>query len=202
MAEQQSITAWIERLKGGESVAAQHVWAEYLDRLLRLARHRLGTTPRGASDEEDVVLSVFNALFQGVREDRFSRLDDREDLWQVLVMLTERKVIAQRRRELAARRGGGQVRGESAFVADNVTDPRAMAVGADVDHISLDELAQHLAEESGHMLQRLDDPLLQKIALEKLQGFTNQEIAARHDISLRGLERKLQLIRRIWESEK
>ena len=47
--------------------------------------------------------------------DWLERLDDRGDLWQVLVMLTKRKAIGLLRREQAAKRGGGQVRGESAL---------------------------------------------------------------------------------------
>ncbi|MBM4092203.1 MAG: hypothetical protein FJ276_22660 [Planctomycetes bacterium] len=42
-------------------------------------------------------------------------LENREDLWQVLAMLTERRAIAERRRECADKRGGGNNRGESVF---------------------------------------------------------------------------------------
>ncbi len=76
-----------------------------------MASRKLGDLPRRVADEEDVVLSAFHDFLRGVEEGRFTRLDDREDLWQVLVMLTERKAIGLRRKTQAEKRGGGQVRG-------------------------------------------------------------------------------------------
>ena len=58
-----------------------------------------GSAPRRAADEEDVVISIFDAAFRGIQEGRFANLGDRHDLWQVLVMLAERKTIALKRRD-------------------------------------------------------------------------------------------------------
>jgi FixJ family two-component response regulator len=49
-----------------------------------------------ADDAEDVLVSVFDRFFRAAQEDRFARLDDRDDLWQLLLMLTERKVALLR----------------------------------------------------------------------------------------------------------
>src|SRR5687768_16542494 len=113
--EEDSVTMWLGGLKAGCSDAAAKIWHRYVEQLVRHARRKLGRSPRRAVDEEDVVLSAFDGFLQGVDDGRFLKLDDRDDLWQVLVMLTERRAIALRRRELALKRGGGQVRGESAF---------------------------------------------------------------------------------------
>lgn len=55
-----------------------------MDRLVRLAHRRLGTAPRALADEEDVVLSAFDSFLRAVNKERFSQLEDRSDLWQVL----------------------------------------------------------------------------------------------------------------------
>ena len=115
MTQTGSVTNWIAQLKAGKLQASQQLWERYVDRLVRLARKKLGRTPRRAADEEDVVISAFDGFLRGVAESRFPQLDDRDDFWQVLVMLTDRRAVDHRRRELAARRGGGVVRGESAF---------------------------------------------------------------------------------------
>jgi DNA-directed RNA polymerase specialized sigma24 family protein len=47
----------------------------------------------------------------------------------------------------------------------------------------------------------VDDPTLRKIALDKLQGYTNPEIAQRNGIAMRSVERKLQLIRKALERQ-
>ena len=44
------------------------------------------------------MLSPFGSILRGIEEGRFKRLDDRDDLWQVLAMLTVRKAINQRKR--------------------------------------------------------------------------------------------------------
>ena len=49
-----------------------------------------------------------------------------------------------------------------------------------------------------NVLDKLDDWTLVRIAVDKLHGYTNEEIADRLDMSLRSVERKLRLIRTIW----
>ena len=56
-----------------------------------MRRERLRSGPRGAADEEDVVLSAFDSFCRGAAQGRFPRLDDRNNLWSVLVTLTARK---------------------------------------------------------------------------------------------------------------
>jgi DNA-directed RNA polymerase specialized sigma24 family protein len=51
------------------------------------------------------------------------------------------------------------------------------------------------------VLGRLKDGVLKTIALRKLEGYGVQEIASELDASTRTIERKLRLIRAIWEEE-
>src|SRR6516225_10624561 len=91
MAPSGSITALIERLEAGDHEAAQPLWERYYPRLVGLARERLRGTPRRVADEEDVALSAFDSFCRGVQEGRFPQLTDREDLWQVLAVIIQRK---------------------------------------------------------------------------------------------------------------
>jgi hypothetical protein len=52
-----------------------------------LARARLRNTPRRIADEEDVAPSAFDSFCRAARAGRFPRLDDRHDLWQILVLI-------------------------------------------------------------------------------------------------------------------
>jgi RNA polymerase sigma factor (sigma-70 family) len=199
VSHEESVTQWIEQLKAGHSSAAGPLWQRYVERLVRLASNKLGELPRRAADEEDVVLSAFRAFFAGVRDGRFQQLDDRDDLWQVLVMLTERKAIALRRHERAAKRGDARVRGESAFVKPD----QSAAAGLDqiADREPTPEFAAEVAENLRELLDRLQDDSQRQVALAKLEGYTNQELAQQLGISLRAVERKLQYIRRTWEQK-
>ena len=191
-----SVTDWIKALKDGDQRAAQQLWQRFVDRLLEIARNRLRHSPRRAADEEDVVVSAFDDLCRGVQEGRFPNLYDRDDLWQVLVMLTERKATSQRRRELAAKRGGGKVRGDSILRRVGKSDDGETEQL--VETMATPELAFEIADELGELLDKLNDWTLVKIAVDKLHGYTNEEIADRLGMSVRSVERKLRLIRTIW----
>ena len=64
---------------------------------------------RAVSDEEDVVLSVFDSFYAAAEKGRFPDLSDRDDLWRLLLRMSARKVIDKRRHELRQRRGGDVV---------------------------------------------------------------------------------------------
>ncbi len=194
------ISDWIDRLREGDSRAAQAIWACYFDKLVALSRQKLASFPRRAADEEDVALSAMKSFCRGVATDRFPKLDDRLDLWKVLVTITVRKVLAQKRRHFSKKRGGGKVRGESVFVPH----PSRPDDGDGIDQVlgrePTPELAATLAEQCSELLGRLDDRL-KPIALSKMEGFTNQEIAERLDVALRTVERRLEQIRQLWSTQ-
>ena len=195
-----SVTYWIERLKAGDPAAAQKLWEGYFRRLVGLARVRLRAAPRRAADEEDVALSAFDSFCRGAGEGRFPRLSDRDDLWQVLVLLTARKASNLARRERRQRRGGGKVQNASALPDDDSAEEGsalARLLGREPDP----QFAAEVAEECRHLLGRLGDATLQAIAVWKMEGHTNEEIAAKLGRSHRTVERKLRLIRSIWEDE-
>src|SRR5260221_7531117 len=104
-----SVTRWISGLKQGDQSAAQSLWEAYFRRLVGLAHARLRDAPRRMADEEDVALSAFDSFCRGVRAGRFPRLDDRDDLWQILVTITVRKAIDLRKYEGRQSRGMGRV---------------------------------------------------------------------------------------------
>src|SRR5262249_19584667 len=99
MASEGSVTRWIDELKAGDARAAQKLWERYFERLVGLARKKLQGTKRRVADEEDVALSAFDSFCRRAGEGRFPRLDDRDSLWQLLVVLTARKAWHLRRDE-------------------------------------------------------------------------------------------------------
>jgi len=193
-----SVTTWLARLKAGDGQAGQELWQRYLDRLVCLGRRKLTAAARRVADEEDVALSAFHGFLRGVERGRFVRLDDREDLWQVLVMLAERKAVGQNRREAAHKRGRGKVLGESALEHQHGSGPEGPHIAQAPCHEPTPQFAAEVREELARRLDGLQDEQLRRIALAKLEGYTNTEIAAQLRLSLRAVERKLSLIRRKW----
>ena len=90
-----SVTRWVTALKDGDAAAAQPLWERYHRRLVGLARRKLAAPAAGAADEEDVVQNAFHSFFRGVAGGRFPQLDDRDNLWRLLVVITARKALDQ-----------------------------------------------------------------------------------------------------------
>jgi RNA polymerase sigma factor (sigma-70 family) len=197
MSDSGSVSEWLSSLKQGSEAAAQKIWERYYARLIHDANLRMGKRPRRAVDEEDVVQEAFASFFRAVEEGRFPQLRDRDDLWAVLFMLMQRRTNDHFREELAGKRGGGKVRGDSALSA--VEQPQADVAGFEqlADRVVAPESVDDLINLLRDGFDTFQDDMFRAIAVSKLQGYGNQEIAALHGISLRAVERKLQLIRRM-----
>ncbi len=191
------VTQWIGGLKAGDDAAVADLWNRYFERLVHLARQRLGTTPRRVADEEDVAVSVFRCLCAGAEHGRLAEIADRGDLWRVLVTMTLRKTIDQQRRLAGKRRGAGKVRGESVFLRKS-GEQASPGLQQFSDNIPTPQMMVIIEEEGQRLLEALEDDKLKQIALWKLEGFTNDEIAGKLSLTTRSIERKLQRIREIW----
>jgi hypothetical protein len=107
----------VRGLKKGDAAAIERLWADYFQRLVGLARKYLPKDSRRAADEEDVALSAFQSFCKGAAAGQFPKLDDREDLWRLLVVITLRKARRVTRRGQAQKHGGGRI-SDSAFFPD------------------------------------------------------------------------------------
>jgi DNA-directed RNA polymerase specialized sigma24 family protein len=188
-----SVTVWLTQLRAGQADAAQHLWEGYFRRLVGLARQKLLGRPRAAADEEDVALSAFNSFCRGVNQDRFPRLADRDDLWQLLVLLTARKAAHLIRDETRRKRGGGAVVHTSALADEDSW--LAELIGPE----PTPEFAAQVAEECRVLMDRLSDDELRSVAVAKLEGYSNEEIARQRGCVVRTVERRLRIIRGLWQ---
>jgi DNA-directed RNA polymerase specialized sigma24 family protein len=196
-----SVTQWIDRLKAGDPDAAQKLWERYFRRLVGLAKKKLRAAPRRAADEEDVALSAFDSFCRGAELDRFPQLHDRLDLWQLLVLLTARKAVDLAQHERRQKRGGGGVLDEAALPGPAGSSAREAPLEQIEGPEPTPAFAAQLAEEYSRLLERLDSPELRTVAMRKVEGYGNEEIAAQLGCGVRTVERRLRLIRSIWEQE-
>jgi DNA-directed RNA polymerase specialized sigma24 family protein len=196
-----SVSHWIGQLKAGNHDAAQQLWEGYFQRLVRLARRKLRGRSGRAADEEDVALSAFDSFCRGAEHGRFPRLADRDDLWRLLVVITARKASHLVRDECRLKRGGGTVLGESAL--DHPPDLSGTESGLElvIGPEPTPDFAAQVAEECERLLARLRDAELRLIAVSKMEGYTTEEIAARVGCAPSTVDRRLRLIRGIWEKE-
>jgi RNA polymerase sigma factor (sigma-70 family) len=186
-----SITNLIDNLRAKDPVAAGKLWENYFRRLVNLARKNLRAAPRRAADEEDVALSAFDSFIRGAEQGRFPQLDDRHDLWRILLVITQRKAIDLIQHEGREKRDWRRV--QQAPESDLCAD----LAGREPDPA----LAAQLAEEYQRLLSALADERQRLIAVRKLDGYTNEQIAAQIGCALVTVERELRLIRREWKAD-
>jgi DNA-directed RNA polymerase specialized sigma24 family protein len=199
MPSEPSVTLWLQLLKAGDRAAAQPLWEKYYAQLVRHARARLAGTFRTVADEEDVALSAFASFFRGIEQGRFPHLDDRNDLWRVLLMLVAQKRAHLIRRQTAAKRSGGQVSNEADLPPSNEESDTALAQAVGPEPTP--EFAVQVVEECRRMLDKLGEEGLRSIAVWQMEGYTVEEMAERLSCSPRTIARKLAIIRDRWNDE-
>ena len=198
MDDSDDVTQWIACLSNGDDAAVQAIWERYFEKLVRFARKKLDRIPRRVADEEDIALSAMQSFCRAAAAGRFPRLNDRHDLWKLLVTITARKAFAEMKRHWAQKRGGGQVRGESVFMGVGEVSGE-WGIGQVLGAEPTPEFACLVAETFNDLLDRLAEEDLNAIARYKMEGYTNGEIATAMNCVERTIERKLARIRETWE---
>ncbi len=199
MSEKGSVTKLLKPLRDGDSLAAHELWKRYFERMSAAARTRLVGDDLAAADEEDAALSALHTFCRRLREGHFERLANRNDLWALLVVLTRRKVTKHQRHSGRQKRGGAMRRIPLGRLSDDTFEGQGGSKIEDVRWVST--LRGGLDVRCQELLELLPDESLQHVAVRKLEGYSNREIAVELGIALRSVERKLQCIRTIWGQE-
>jgi len=181
MSGQDCVTVWLNQLKEGEYAGVQNLMELYFQRLVQLAAARLRGRPTLEGYDEDVALSAFKSLCLGAARGQFPRLDNRDDFWRLLAVITVRKSIDLTRRKASQMHSSPE---DVDFFLSREPTP---------------DMAAEVADEIQRLLESLDDPDMRQIALWKVEGYSNEEIARRLGCVERTVERKLHRIRLIWD---
>ena len=118
-----------------------------------------------------MVLSVFDSFFRRARSGQFPRLEDRDDLWKLLFVLTVRKAINLVRHERRRSRGSGQL--------GLLSELKGLDVEEVIGDVPTPELAAQMADECHRLLGRLGEATFRQVAVWKMEGYTNAEIAGK-----------------------
>src|SRR5262249_8479318 len=114
---------------------------------------------------------------------------DREDLWEVLMMIALSKAVDLMRYASRERRDWQRTE----VLKEDAPGPSSPKPGP--------KEAAEEADQLRHLLGLLPDEQMQAIAVRKLEGYTNEEIAALVDCSLSTVERRWFIIRKRWKKE-
>jgi RNA polymerase sigma factor (sigma-70 family) len=199
MNESEELSVWVDRLKQGDEEAAEVIWRNCFERMKQVAKKKLGPFGQRGADEEDIAQSAMKSFMIRCRDGQFEQLDDRDDLWKLLFTITIRKAYQHTRKQTAAKRRGEI--GEHRLLGQGDDDSAAVGLDrfADERALTADELMEQLEQQDAfhQVLQNLERSL-REVAVGKLSGRTNTQMANQMGCSTRTIERKLKLIRKTW----
>jgi len=191
--DEDPITLWLGGLKEGDQLDVEKIVSRYYQPIMNVVRTRLPAAVRRFADEEDVAISALNSFVVRAQAGQFAKLENRDDLWKVLVTISFRKVGKYVKRESAQKRGGRNVRGESVFGGaggsglEQVADERAL-VDEGID-------SKECAERILDFLDSLEDKALRFIVMGKSEGLTDSSIADQLNCSPKTVQRKMKRLR-------
>ena len=194
------ITMFLKNSRGIGEEGAQAIWESYLPKLMRVIENKLRNSPKRAVDSEDIAQNAMLSLFNGLKENKFDSVANRDELWALLVTITARKVTRERRRAMAKKRGEGNTRGESVFVVAGQVDDY-YGINQVLDENQMPESADRVLETYEELLPEISDQKTRDTVMLRMEGYTNPEIAERMKCSVSRVEQRISKIRKAWQSE-
>lgn len=178
---------WFAALASGDPSIEEEFWKTYAGPLHRVADRQLSQQLKRRVDPEDVVQSACRTFFRRVRQGEF-QLQDRSDLWRLLLTITLNKARMQARFHGRACRGMDREQSLAEEPAGGKGKNFEDAL-AEIDFNDfLESILKHLSEEQQEILQRT------------LDGQTQDEIAAAVGCSQRTVRRMQTKIRESLQS--
>ena len=188
MSEESSVTGWLSLVKQGDQDGMEKIYQRYFPQLVRLVGTKMWGNAQRVADGEDMALSAMDSFFRGAADGKFLDLADREELWNLLRTITFRKVCdwlqyLNRDRRIPPDRI------QSPEELHQVTDPQLTP-----------EMEVEIIDEVERLFRLLDEDHRAAVRL-RMEGYTDQQIADRLDVSLRTVQRMLNFVRKVWKRE-
>ena len=175
-----SITALLPGVKRANPKAVQALFDRLYNRIARISLKKLGG-PRRRFDEDDVANSAFREFLGRAAAGDFKKLENREDVWQLLTLIVGDKVSERLQHEGRKKRGGSRPEVSLEEVEEALSDdPSLEAEVRDAKEFLLANLPR---DEHRRVFELLEE------------GRTHEEIAKLLNLSVRTVDRRIEDIR-------
>jgi hypothetical protein len=186
-----SVSHWLREVKSGRSSAVDAIWRRYYQRVVQYATRKMKTNPDRAIDGEDIAQSTMHRFCFNLASGRYPLLDDRQQLWDLLVVFTLNRIRKHLRACSAHKRASDR---QSVFVfkqteaLKDLKTPEAPVIMADMVQYWLDRLDR-------------EDPTgeLKQIAIWSMEEISGSEIARILKKRKSAVLQQIRLIRLVWE---
>ncbi len=190
-----SVTNLLRAIEQGDDDAAHQLWNRYESEMHGVAQRRMKRLKqRDILDEEDIVSSAFAGICLAARKGQLAKISNRGELWGLMIVAIHNKIGQREEYVGAAKRDADLLVSQ----ADRLRD-----LGSNLERIVTSEAgpeSQAIQVEAVEvLLKKLDDPDHRAVAVLKLAGYSNDEIAEQLGYARRTIQRMLSLIRSCWE---
>ena len=168
-----SDTSLLALLQHGEQDAATALYKRYADRLLSLASKRSSERLAVRVDAEDIVQSVFRTFFRRASVGHY-QLPEGEELWKLFLVIALNKIRKKADFHSAAKRAIGKTQ---SIGKQQLAD---IDTSSEVLRLTVEELIGAMPPEHRGVIS------------DRIQGYEVTEMAERHSLSKRTIERILQ----------
>ena len=189
-----SVSGWIEMIRLGNDEAVRPLLERYFQRLASFADRKLRSGIRTTDDGEDIASHALQSVVRRIALGSYPELSDRNNLWLLLMVAAQRRVIDGQRKE---------IRWQQNFAPVQTVTDLMQALNVDLEFAG-DRDGKHQAFELiefwDHMLSKLFDQLHREVAKRKLEGYNNREIATQLQLTPKKVDRIVQSILERWRS--
>ena len=189
-----SVTRNFHALMNGDRDALHWLWNRYYNQLVRMASAQLSGVIDRVSDAEDLASTTLYELHDGVDRGRFETVRNRNELWRLLVSISRNQARMTARRSMTQKRDASRLfdwlgePADGAQVEGRDPGPAEAALVADQCRVLLSVLDE--ADPSG---------ALRRVAIHRLEGFSNSEIAKSLGCARKTVAVRLALIQNLWK---
>lgn len=188
-----SVSGWISKMRNGDPVAIEKLVARYFKKIANFANKKIRRGIRVLDDGEDIAISVLQSITSSSAKGRYPNLQDRDDLWLLMIMIAQHDVIDKQRTAESRDR-----RSESTLTMTDLLETCNINLDLFLSEENSQSRLLEIADCWEGLLKTLPDDCCREIAGLKLKGHSNSEIAELLDFVPRTIERKLKLILRLW----
>jgi DNA-directed RNA polymerase specialized sigma24 family protein len=186
-----SLQLLLQQIEAGDAAAAQQLWDQFFDRMLRFIETKIRNrkVPAGLVDEEAVAASVFESVFKCAKAGRFHNISTWGELSQLLYAMTNRKFVDHWRRATSRRAYPGRPPKPLSRNMLPQTNPQLEGCKVAFE----DQLAR--------LMEILPDETHRRIAILKLAEYSLEEISQEMNCAVPTVNRKWRNVRMIWGAE-
>jgi hypothetical protein len=186
-----SVSHWLKELKTGDNLAVEAIWNRYFQKIVELASRKMKVNPDRAVDGEDIAQLAMHRFCTNATLGCYPNLDDREQLWDLLVVFTLNRIRKHLRACNTLKRSG---------LHTQVFEFRQLEVLKD---LQTPDAPTIMADMVDAWLKRLDqeDPSgqLKQIAIWSMDGISGSDIARILKKRKSFVLHQIRLIRLLWE---